>query len=222
MLQPGDERFDLLHQFQDHTLRPLLRDARWIHASGYGEPFASRLYRELLTTLEPDEAPFLEFCFLTNGLGFDEAFYNKMPLKHRIESISVSIDAATEATYGEVRGGSWTRLQTNLAFMSRLRAKEKIARLEMGFVYQAANWRELPDFVAWAEGLGADKVMVYTLLPHGHKQEAYDERAVGLPAHPDYEAAEAELKRVEAAARVAIYIERPNPERAGVDLCESA
>ena len=213
----GDRRFEWLHQFQERTIRPLLKRAQWVHACGYGDPFSSELYRNLLTTLQPAEAPDVQFCFLTNGLGFTRLFFDSMPCRDRISSMSVSIDAATPETYSLVRGGNWQKLQRNLRLMSTLREAGTIKQFELGFVFQRANWREIPAFFKMARKLGADRAILYSLLDQGHYEYgAYALDAVHLPTSPDHEEAMRMVQWARTQTDIQAYVEVPNPKRAGL------
>lgn len=205
---PGARLYDLLKAFQDRTVRSILRGCEWAFFSGYGDPFGSELYQELLYTLTPEECPDLKLVFLTNGLGFTPAAYGQIPLRERIRVVQFSIDAATEETYKALRGGSWTRLTRNLAFACRLRHEGKIERVEAGFVYQATNWREVPAFLRMCREMGVDKVMFYTLLNHAHG-DGYNAHAIHHPDHPDHDIAMGVLRQAQNEGGIEVYVELP-------------
>lgn len=211
-LRPGDERYDHLKVFQRNFVFRLAADATDIHCTGYGDPFGSNLYWELLTTITPDFAPRLKWYFLTNGLGFTPEAYEAIPTRAQIAGVNVSVDAATEDTYRALRGGSWSRLQDNLRFLSTLR----LDKFELGFVVQSANWRELPAFMDSAERLGATRVLLYTLLNHAWGPEQYALRAIHSPNHPDHGDAMETIRAAMESTKVPCYWEAENKERAGV------
>jgi len=215
MWGPGNERYELLKAFQDNTLRKLMRRMRWVHASGYGDPFASPLYQDFLASVTPEEAPDVEYCFLTNGLGFTPKYFETMPTRDRIAQMNVSVDAATEKTYAKVRGGNWMRLLENLAFMARLRRDGVIGKYSWGLVFQAANWFEVPAFLQLAAAHDVDNVTIYTVLPHNHNDEEYKAVAVHEPHHPSHAAAMGVLAWAREKSPVPVYVEVANPERAG-------
>lgn len=208
--RPGSVVYSQLKSFQDRIIRPILRGCERAFFSGYGDPFGSDLYQELLYTLTPEECPDLKLSLLTNGLGFTPTAYDRIPLRDRIEVVQFSIDAATGDTYRKLRGGSWTKLLANLEFVCRLRQQGRIDRFEAGFVYQATNWRELPAFVELCRDFWVDKIMVYTLLNHAHG-DTYGQHAVHHATHPEHEAAMAMLREVRENARraggVEVYVE---------------
>lgn len=214
-LVPGDERYDLLQRFQRQFVMRLLQDATDAHCTGYGDPFGSQLYWELLTTITPADAPRLKWYFLTNGLGFTEKAYAQIPTREQIAGVNVSVDAATDATYRENRGGSWNKLLSNLEFLADLRRGDAIDKFELGFVYQANNWREIPAFVELAEHLGATRIILYTLLDHTGGDE-HRAKCVYLAEHPDHDEAMEMVRWAREEGGIPCHVEMPNEERAGV------
>jgi hypothetical protein len=88
----------------------------------------------------------------TNGVGWTEKIWNMLSNLHSIPRITteISIDAATEDTYHQIRvGGIWKVLQENLHFIFT-----KIPNLEfvrMTFVVQNNNYMEMVDFIKMAD-----------------------------------------------------------------------
>lgn len=203
---PGHPKYELLRAFQDQTIRPMMTTARWAFFAGYGDPFGSPLYWELLQTLRPEECPELELVFLTNGLGFTPRNYALILMRERIKVVQFSVDATNADTYHALRGGSWTRLLQNCSFVADLRKRGKIDRSEWGFVFQAANWRELPMFLEMARAYNVDKVCVYTMLNHAHGDE-YGAHAIHHKEHPEHEAAMRVLDQAREFVGVEVYVE---------------
>jgi hypothetical protein len=202
----GDEKYVLLEAFQDRVIRPMMKTARWAFFSGYGDPFGSPLYWDLLQMMDPAEHPELDLVFLTNGLGFTRENYGRIPMRDRIKVVQFSIDAFKPETYAKLRGGSWASLMQNCGFISELRKAGKIDRSEWGFVFQAANWRELPAFLEMARAYSVDKVVVYTLLNHA-MGDGYGCHAIHHPEHPDHRAAIAVLDEARMAPGLDVYVE---------------
>lgn len=96
--------------------------------------------------------------FMTNGLLITDEWAERLAL-HAPE-VPISLNATQQGTYEAIMvGAKWSRM---LAAVARLRAaKERLAspmrmRAHMTIVRQ--NVREIPDFIAFAEGLGFDRV----------------------------------------------------------------
>ena len=187
------EKTDLIHDKIIHS--DILKRVKLLYLSGYGDPVASPRYWSLLRNLESLPInPDLTVRLHTNGLLLTPEKWEKLGSSaKRITNISISIDAASEKTYKLNRGGSWQQLHENLAFISKLPG----IRLEMNFVVQTNNFREMPDFVemafkysvqhiffagirnwesAWCNG---DRTLILSDVDHQN-------RAVHLPSHPQH------------------------------------
>lgn len=165
-----------------------------VNVSGIGDPFASKLYLELLETIDGYRYPKLMINFQTNGLLFNPQNWDRL---HNIQSnfndIIVSCDAATTETYKVVRrGGNWSVLQKNLRFIAGLRKTRKIkGQFRLDYVVQKRNFREMRDFVQMANDLGVDAITFHAIQPFFLHSEissldTYADHAVWLPEHHDY------------------------------------
>lgn len=161
----------------------VLEELTWLSVSGAGDPFASAADRALLRSLDPRDYPGLSVRLHTNGQRFDAFGWDGIgPIRERVRSVEISIDAATEATYSVNRGGDWQRLQRNLAFVMQLRARGPVQRLQLSFVVQANNWREMEDFVLLGKRVGADEIY-FSALGEWWPMPDYRLRAVHRPWH---------------------------------------
>ena len=188
MIQPGTSRHARLEKLQNKIKGRLLKAAEFGFMTGWGDPFASPLYSNLIRTLTPEEYPRLKWIFLTNGQLFSRRRYEELPIK-RIQSIAVSIDAATPETYAINRiGGKWDRLMRNLAFLGELRAAGGTEWLSIRFLVQENNWREMKQFIELGARNNVDTVefMAIRHLNTETSPEDYAQRAIWLPEHPRY------------------------------------
>ena len=167
-----------------------LKDAREIYMDGAGEVFASRPSRRLLKELTRERYPNLRFWLITNGQLFNRRAFEEFDLKGRINRLSISIDAATDATYQFVRrGGSFDRLLSNLTFIDELRQNEgERFSLILGFVVAAWNFREIGDFVRLGKGFHANNIH-FTLIRNnvGYSDQQFSEMCIGSPTHPRHQ-----------------------------------
>jgi len=161
-----------------------------LQIAGDGDPFASRHYRAVLSSLDSNRHPHLRLRILTNGVLFTpkawETFANIHPL---LETVQVSVDAATEKTYAMVRrGGDFTKVLENLRFLAQKRAEKAFDCLQLNFVVQKKNYFEMPDFVHLGKEIGVDRIV----FQHLHNQlESFDagefqEANIFSPDHPSY------------------------------------
>ena len=182
-------QFTRIMDMTERVIVPALRNAETVMMNGYGDIFSSRSCRRLLETINERDHPNLKLNFITNGVLFSEEEWRKFPNIHgKVASIRVSIDAATQATYDQVRlGGDWRKLGENLLFLSELRKRGGIDRLMISFVVQRANYREMADFYRWALSLGCDNIVFEHLMDWGSWNEAtFRRNAVHLPDNPEY------------------------------------
>jgi len=116
--------------------------------TGSGDPFASKVYRRLIESINGDDFPNLRIDLFTNGVLLTPDQWQKLERVHRnINMISVSIDAATSETYKKVRGGDWQQLMDNMNFLGELLKSGHIRNFETNFVVQKNNFREMRSFV---------------------------------------------------------------------------
>jgi hypothetical protein len=179
--------FDRAAAIQKVVLAELLPAAREAIITGHGDAIASRLYRDFLRSLDAAELPELRILLMTNGLALDPLMWESFRSAHpAIAGVSISVDAATPETYAINRGGSWQKLLRNLEFLGGLHRRNEIDFLEISFVVQANNFREMPAFVELARSVGCSTVLFMKLI---HWQGTFSdaecaERSVHDPAHP--------------------------------------
>jgi MoaA/NifB/PqqE/SkfB family radical SAM enzyme len=166
-----------------------------ISLGGSGDALASLIIRNFIKTY--DYKPNHEFCIATNGLLLKKVL-DKSKMKNAISQYSVSVDAGTAKTYENVRRpGRWTVLLENLSWLHE--HKEK-AVVNLNFVLQRDNYKDLPAFVELCEkfnfngkiqplndwGTWNSKLVVnpdaYTLI-----NGTYLDHDVANPNHPDYD-----------------------------------
>lgn len=155
--------------------------------TGSGDPFASRVYRELLYGLNGRDFPNMEITLQTNGVLLTPRNWERMARIHdNISSVIVSLDAATPETYAVTRrGGHWETLMDNCARLAERRAQGAIHLLRYDFVVQDANFEEMPAFVALARQLGGDRAYFSRLIDWGTWPRAtFEEQCPWRDGHP--------------------------------------
>jgi len=138
---------------QEIILKEAMNDAHELYITGSGDGFGGEFWRNLLKSITMERYPNTKNLHLhTNGVGWTEKIWNILSNLHSIPRITteISIDAATEDTYHQIRvGGIWKVLQENLHFIFT-----KIPNLEfvrMTFVVQNNNYMEMVDFVKMSD-----------------------------------------------------------------------
>ena len=179
---------DKLIEFQDSLLKSnIFKGVRRLTITGAGEPFASRVFMNLLSKIDSSKHPNLKITLRTNGNLLTPKNWQRIENAHfAIDAISISMDAATEKTYHLLRrGGNFKKLLTNLEFLKMVKETKKI-KVGLNFVVQKNNFKEMPKFVKLAKKFHCDEVAFTQLMDRGtYSQEEFSEYAVHQPEHPD-------------------------------------
>ena len=140
--------YDIKMRTIHSRISPYLDSAKYISASGHGDPFASKYIMEVLEKLRPQRSD-MELGLETNGVFFDEVHWER--IKHLSDIhlvVLVTSNSFDEFTYKHIsRGGDYRKLMHNLQFISRLRENGYIKELQHAFVVQDRNFREIPSFI---------------------------------------------------------------------------
>ncbi|MCF8059590.1 MAG: hypothetical protein K9K67_09855 [Bacteriovoracaceae bacterium] len=185
----NDDLFDHLKGTRDKFLPDLMKDVENLNICSSGDPFSSRLYREFLFQFEGDQYPKLKINLNTNGVLLTPEVFQKMSGIHRnLSQIFISIDAAKEESYNIVRkGGQWQKLLDNISGLVQFRKKGLIDHLQLDFVVQDHNYREMPAFVKLGRSLGVDKVYFQRISNWGtFNDQEFAKRDVLSPSHPQH------------------------------------
>ena len=180
------EKAELL---QKEIIRHGFKDAKLVIITGHGDAFGSRLFRNLLRAMKAADFPEMSVLLMTNGLLFTPDMWASIAgIQPAIRGVTVSIDAATAETYSVNRGGSFDKLAANLEFIATLHRDAILRWYEISFVVQANNFREMRDFVLWAQRLGCDSVLFQKLIrwPQARTVEQHLASAVHEPDHPQH------------------------------------
>lgn len=190
VITAGPKEQEIYVDAAERVLLPLLRGMEGqTYISGGGEAFASSHYKKILRQLNRREFPGLFVYLISNGQLLTESRWAEFPdLPEMIGMLSISIDAARAATYEQLRRpGKWHVLMRNLEVMARMRAEGAIRVLQINFVVQAENFREIPEFIDLGTRLGVDRIWLQRLTNYGSYAEAiFEDADVTAPQHPDH------------------------------------
>ena len=129
-----------------------------VSLSDYGEPLLSKVWNELLAWALSHRG--LQVSFTTNGILLGR--HIEESIDPRI-SIAVSMDGATEETYGYFRGkGHFSRLLENLKVLKKVKESRGIdyPSIVLFIAVSRINCRELPQMVELAKEVGAVALIV--------------------------------------------------------------
>ena len=109
-----------------------------MNVTGSGDPFGSKIFRDLLFGIDGSKYPNVKINLQTNGVMFTPKYWENMKKIHNnIGNVLISLDAATEEVYDVVRrGGNWKMLMHNLEHISKLRQQKLIDFFRIDFVVQ--------------------------------------------------------------------------------------
>lgn len=152
------DEYILKWQFQEKLIEFLynIQTKAIINITGSGDPFASKLFWDLLTSLDGRKNPNIQIQLQTNGVLFTRENWNRLEKLHN-NSIStiISLDAGTKKVYDRIRkGGDWNKLMRNLGFVDELHKQKKLSWVRLDFVCQNRNFTEMRVFVDIAKQHG--------------------------------------------------------------------
>jgi len=204
----------------------MLKNIKMMTVAASGDPFARHIYLDLLRSLNVDEYPNLKIQILTNAILFTSKIWKSISNIHKaVDEVYVSIDAATPETYKINRGGNFSKLMNNLEFIKALREANMINRYAISFVVQKNNYKEMKQFIEIGKKLSCDRVVFSKITKsNSGKMENYEDRAVHLAIHPEYEEFKKRLKspvfkeKIVELSNLAGIISEPDLESVGNSL----
>jgi Radical SAM superfamily/4Fe-4S single cluster domain/Iron-sulfur cluster-binding domain len=195
IMDVAGQGFERKIRFTDQLMAQLLDHVRnqvvWLRVTGSGDPIGSKVFRHLLTRLDGHSLPNLKIVLQTNAVMLTPKVWHEMHGIHgNLHSISISIDAASEATYAKTRRlGNWQQLMENIRFIIDLARNGMIKRIDCNFVVQTENYREMGDFVSLCTGFGSvDKIFFSLVNDWGTWSRAeYAHQCIWKTDHPEFD-----------------------------------
>jgi len=139
---------------------------RFIWFAGWGEPL---VHPKFLEWAEEVKRVGLELGINTNGSLLDEDLAKEL-VRIGVDRITVSIDAASEDVYREVRGWSFRQLRDSIETIHRMKKEMRSVKpiLEFSFTAMKSNLKELPKLFDLAERVGVGRIIVSNVIPTSH------------------------------------------------------
>lgn len=166
---------------------PILKNAKLMSITSAGEITASEHSKKLLKRAA-EVYPNLKFELLTNGLLFNEDFYNSLALDNRIYRIVISIHAMKKKTYETiVRGSKYEIVWQNLEKIFQLKKDGKIQDVCLIFVTFSLNYKEIPEYIEFSLKNGVHPA-VWEYRNHNKTlmDKNFNKYAVWQKTHPQY------------------------------------
>ena len=169
---------------------PSIKLEFWI--TGSGDPFGSKIYREMLQNINGKAYPNLSINLQTNGNMFTPKMYKKISNIHdNLRNCQISFDAGTKDTYeNKTRiGGNWNLLLKNCDFLNTVANDNKNFRLSFDFVIQTKNYKEMIPFIEltksrYSNVIGIDFSLISNWSTWPIKE--FEQQCVWKPEHPEY------------------------------------
>lgn len=143
-------------------LRTLWTQVIEYHPATSGEPLFIPEIRELLASPLLAESG-VQVELVTNASLFTEAMWERIG-HNRFSFVKVSLDAVSKDVYESIRIGSdFDRLMQNLRLLTRLKREGRVERIQYTIVVMRSNYKQLPQFVDFAESMTVDAVKLLVL-----------------------------------------------------------
>ncbi len=143
---------------------------------------------DLFSKINENEFPDLKITLRTNGLLLNSKNWEKLSgIHYAVDSVLISIDAATEQTYNMIRLNTcFKTLKKNLKYIKKIKGNKNF-KLGFNFVVQRGNYSEMPEFVRFARKYNCDEVTFSQLMNLGtFTMKEYTDQAVHRSDHPDF------------------------------------
>jgi MoaA/NifB/PqqE/SkfB family radical SAM enzyme len=129
-----------------------------LHVSTTGEVFASPLLLKFLSSIEPEKFPNLKLWLQSNGLLAPRFWHKLGGMAHRVDNITVTVDAALGDTYERLRrGGKWTDILESLEWIKNKKIQNGMS-LHLRMVVQRDNIDQLLEFYELGQNYLADQI----------------------------------------------------------------
>ena len=168
-----------------------------LHVSTTGEVFASPLILKFLSSIEPEKFPNLRVWLQTNGLLVPKFWHKLGDIAHRVDNITVTVDAAREHTYEKLRrGGKWPDLLESLEWIKNKKIENGMS-FHLRIVVQRDNIDQLMEFYELGQKYSADLIDYVRIYNWGTYSEAeFKDVDIFDPDNPDRDHAMAKLEEI--------------------------
>ena len=158
-------------------LNPFLRTARLVVLHGFGE---SLMHADFAWMVRECKRHGCIVDFNTNGLLLDPDMCREL-IDAGLDRLNISMDAATEATYKEIRGGSLARLASNLDQLAEIKEQMGVTHplVRANFAVMKKNLHDIPTLVEFGHTHGATEIFLRNMVayvPGWEDQPVFDIR----------------------------------------------
>ena len=164
-----------------------------ISVTGSGDPFVSKIFREMLQNINGYDFPNLTIAMQTNGTMFTPKIWDSLHKIHNNLGVCrISFDAGNKHTYENVTrlNGNWDQLLENCAHLDSIHNQHPNFEIDYDFVVQRENYQEMKQFVELIlSRFPHCRGIAFSLLADWGTWSGpeYQDKAVWQETHPEYE-----------------------------------
>lgn len=189
---------ELGKKLKDHLFSSPTDQFIKLHISISGELFASPLLLEFVSGINVEQFPGVRLAIQTNGLLMPSRWDRLGDMQDRVDSVTITVDAAREETYELLRrGGKWQDIQQALQWAANKKQHGNFV-LKTRMVVQKQNYQEMLDFYHMSKNFCADLIEYTRVSNWGtYSQENFDQTDVFDSRHSEYHQALQQLSAVQ-------------------------
>lgn len=156
-----------LHNIE--KLRPVLPYVYSIYfVGGLGEPFLNPAFWDIHRVAKEYK---LKTGYFSNAFAWDDEIIERT-FKEDVNTILVSIDSHIPGKYERFKqGAKFDVVVNNVKKLNEFRKRfnKKDFKLGLNYIQRSDNYEDMPDYVGFAKGLGADYIVFTALIVHEEK-----------------------------------------------------
>lgn len=197
LLYTSGKYYDKRKAINDKIVETFLTDPTdrefGIFVTGSGDPWASKIYRDMLYNLNGEDFPNLGITMQTNGVMYTPKLWNRIHKIHKnLRNCRISFDAATKETYeGKTRlNGDWDLLISNCKFLDSKREEFPKFNIIYDFVVQYDNYKEMKQYIELVkENFPNYEQICFSMVSDWGtwKPEVYNQKCIWKDDHPEHE-----------------------------------
>lgn len=163
-----------------------------ISVTGSGDPFGSKIFRDMLIGINGNNFPNLKVNLTTNAVMFTPKIWNLIAGIHKnLADVEISFDAGTKHTYETKTrvGGKWDLLLDNCKHLDAQITNFPNIRPNYNFVVQKDNYEEMAQYVELIlKNYPNAKTIKFQLLADWGTwdKKTFESKAVWKETHPEY------------------------------------
>lgn len=183
----SQEQNDFLNNNIEKIYLPILKNCKIVSLNGSGEVFASKHGKTLIKAIV-NKYPDIKFDIHTNGVLCTKELCDELGITEKLISIDISMHAYSKEIYEKImQGSNFEKVRKNLEWLKELKAKGQLKNLDIYFVVQKMNYKEMPKMIEYAASLGAN-IHFWEFRNWGNKwaEQNYDKVAIYEKWHPEY------------------------------------